>query len=301
MTLSSTAIRLRRAALAACVLSALQAGAPAAGADNGIPEALKNIPHASGVCRKDDGPAGTAYAAGTTAADLGCAAGPAVLQRPGALLADVRQSAEYASYHIGGALNVSLGDLHSKPYWRSKPVVLIGSGKAERELYMECTRLKQRGYKDVSVLRGGMASWTAAARPLAGRTPSLAEATRLSPEEFWQEGQDPDNLVLLSKGQAGLQGEVPFAMVLPAVSAAEVRTIVERRRKEMKNAPLASVILASDESVPVAELEAMQRALLPIPVLVYSGGRAALTRQVAVQKAVWLAQAQGPKQPACGK
>jgi rhodanese-related sulfurtransferase len=301
MTLSSTAAGLRRAALAACMLAAAQVAAPALGADNGIPEALKSIPRATGVCHKDDGPTGAAYGAGATVADLGCAAGTAALQRPGVLLADVRQGAEYASYHIDGVLNVSVGDLRSKPYWRSKPVVLIGSGKAERELYMECTRLKQRGYKDVSVLRGGMASWIAAALPLAGRTPSLAEATRLSPEEFWQEGQDPDNLVLLSKGQASLQGEVPFSAVLPAIGAAEVRAVVERRRKETRNAPLASIILASDDSVPAAQIEALQRALMPIPVLVYSEGRAALTHRMAVQKAVWLAQAQGPKQPACGK
>jgi rhodanese-related sulfurtransferase len=301
MTLSSTAARLRRGALAVLALAALQPGAPALGADNSMPEALKNIPRATGVCHRDDGPTGTTYGAGATVADLGCAAGTAALQRPGVLPADVRQGAEYASYHIDGALNVSVGDLRSKPYWRNKPVVLIGSGKAERELYMECTRLKQRGYKDVSVLRGGMAAWIAAAQPLAGRTPSLAEASRLSPEEFWQEGQDPDNLVLLAKGQAELQGDVPFSAVLPAIGAAEVRAVVERRRKETKNAPLASVILASDGSVTSAQIEALQRALLPIPVLVYAEGRAALTRQMGVQKAVWLAQAQGPKQPACGK
>jgi len=302
MSFSSTIALLSRAVLVAGTLAALAPVRPALAADNGIPEVLKTIPRATGVCHKNDGPGGILPTAANTPADLGCATSAAALQqRPGALLVDVRQRSDYGSYHIDAALNASLGDLHGKPYWRAKPIVLVGSGKAERELYMECSRLKQQGYRDVAVLRGGLASWIAAGQPLAGHAPSLAEATRLTPDEFWQESQDPDNLVLLSKEQVALQDEVPFAMVLPRIVLADVRAILERRRKDMKNAPLAAVVLAIDAAAPQGEVEALQRALLPVPVLVYREGRSALTRQVALQKAVWLAQARGPKQAACGQ
>jgi hypothetical protein len=39
----------------------------------------------------------------------------------------------------------------------------------------------------------------------------------------------------------------------------------------------------------------------PIPVLVYTDTRETFVAQLAVQKALWMAQAHGPKQPACGQ
>lgn len=178
--------------------------------------------------------------------------------------------------------------------------MLVGSGKTERELYMECTRLKRRGYKHVSVLRGGLASWIAAGLPLAGHAPSQSEAARLSPDEFWQESQDPDNLVLLATQQSALQSDVPLAAVLPHVGVTEVRAVLERRRKETKNAPLASIVLAIDGSVSVSDVETLQHALLPIPVLVYREGRAPLTRQIALKKRCGLHRHKDPSSRAVG-
>jgi rhodanese-related sulfurtransferase len=303
MTLKNTAWLCR--ALGALLILAVQYSAAAQVSVGGsMPEALKNIQQASSVCRKDDAPAGSSTAPAVRP-DMSCAIGVSavqgVQQRQNAVVIDVRPTTDYEAFHIAGSLNAGLSDLHSKSYWRSKTAVLVGNGKAERELYEECTRLKQLGYKDVAVLRGGMPTWLAANQPVMGRAPSARQLARLSASEFWIESQNPDNFVALSKGQGTLQNDIPFSVVLPHMTAAAIRTALERRRTALKNAPLASVIVTADAATPEHELEQLQQAMLPIPVLVYSDTREAFVRQLAVQKAIWVAQARGPKQPACGQ
>lgn len=282
-------------ALLAC-LQAHSAGA--------LPEALKSIRQATGVCHKDDAPAGLAPLAAAITPDMSCAltgAALASLQRnPDTVLLDLRQGSDFAAFHIAGALNPVLSDLHSKPYWRNKTTVLAGNGKAERELYSECARLKQLGYKDVRVLRGGLPSWLAAGQPVSGRAPAPVQAATLSAAQFWLESQNPDNLVVLGKDQAALQNDVPVSVVLPAVTAKAIGVVVLQARAAFKNAPLAAVVVATGAPLPAGQAEALQHALLPIPVLFYTEGRAVLGRQVAAQKAIWLAQARGPKLPSCG-
>jgi hypothetical protein len=90
-------------------------------------------------------------------------------------------------------------------------------------------------------------------------------------------------------------------VVLPQLTAAALRTTLERRRAALKNAPLASVIVAADAATPVHEIDQLQQAMQPIPVLVYTDTRETFVAQLAVQKALWMAQAHGPKQPACGQ
>jgi rhodanese-related sulfurtransferase len=305
MTLTNGAW-LRRTLGAFAILAVQYSGGAAAQMSVGgtMPEALKNFTRASGVCRKEDAPAGEIIAPALRP-DLSCAVGvSAVLaarQRQNAIMIDVRQSADYEAFHIDGALNASFSDLHSKSYWRNMAAVLVGSGKAERELYEECTRLKQLGYKDVTVLRGGMPTWLAANQPVMGRAPSAWQLARLSASEFWLESRNPDNLVVLGKGQEAMQSDIPFSVVLPQLTAAALRTTLERRRAALKNAPLASVIVAADAATPAHEIEQLQQAMLPIPVLVYTDTREAFVMQLAAQKALWLAQARGPKQPACGQ
>src|SRR5258706_3147384 len=68
----------------------------------------------------------------------------------------------------------------------------------------------------------------------------------------------------------------------------------------MKNAQLASVVLVADAELSAERMERLQQGLKPVPLLVYVETRQALNRYVATQKAVWAAQARGPKQPNCG-
>ena len=271
---------------------------------NTLPESLKAIRQATGVCHKDDLPPGLAPLIQEVRPDMSCAlAGAALagLQRSSeTVLLDLRLDSDFAAFHIPGALNPTLSDLHSKPYWRNKTTVLAGNGKAERELYSECARLKQLGYKDVKVLRGGLPSWLASGPPVSGRAPSPVKAATLSAQQFWLESQNPDNLVVLDEDQAALQNDVPFSMVMPVLTAKAMGAMVEKARAAFKHAPLAAVVVVTGAPLPDQQAAALQHALLPVPMLFYAEGRAVFRRQVAVQKAVWQAQAHGPKLPSCG-
>jgi rhodanese-related sulfurtransferase len=275
---------------------------------NQLPAALKDLKQATGACHRDAPDAGASQTAPEMRADLTCAIALPELQtlmkRPDAALLDLRSGTDYQAYHINGALSLHLSDLHSKPYWRNKAVVLVGDGRAEGELYSECTRLKQSGYKQVRVLRGGMPLWLSQHQPVTGQgqglSPPLAQLVRLPSAGFWLESQNQDNLVLLAKEQSALREHVPFSVVLPQTSAEAIKAVLARRSRELKNAPLASVVLAASPALTDTQIERLQQALQPVPLLVYADSQEALKRQLVQQKAIWLAQARGPKQLGCG-
>lgn len=271
-----------------------------------LPEALKDISAVTGVCRRDDVLHGTNNTAPVPEVepDLSCAISVTDLQtiliRQDTLLMDLRPSADYQTYHIKNTLNAKLPALFSKLYWRNKNIVLIGSGKAEREIYNICGQLKLSGYQQVHVLRGGMPLWLTHNQPVIGRAPPAQQLTRLSAAEFWLESQNPDSLVVLDKGQSALQGDLSFSVVLPQATGDAIQHVLEHRRKVLNGAALSSVVLAAAPAITDEQIQKIQQAILPIPLLVYADTRDDFVRQVTVQNAMWLAQARGPKQPGCG-
>jgi len=277
---------------------------------NNLPAALKDIKPASGICRTDGTSSSTSEGLTTLALqpDLSCAITVTELQ--GILaksdsasmntLVDMRPNIDYQSFHIEGALSLNSSDLHTKPYWRSKTVVLIGSGKAETELYRECSRLKQSGYKQVRVLKGGMPMWLSFNAPVLGRAVSASQLSRLSASEFWLESKSTENLVVLAKEKNALQKELPLSIVLQETTPEALKSIFDQRRKALKNTPILSVVLATTPDLTELQIGRLQQAVSPTPLLIYTDTRDAFLRQVAVQKAIWVAQARGPKQPACG-
>jgi rhodanese-related sulfurtransferase len=94
---------------------------------------------------------------------------------------DVREPSEYAAGHIPNAVNVPQADLASRlvEVPRDRPVYLVchsGSRSLRAAQF-----LRQMGYEQVANLRGGMAAWRAAGRPLdvnagAGPAPHVVES-----------------------------------------------------------------------------------------------------------------------------
>lgn len=283
----------------------LAAAAPAVGSGADMPAVLRGLPRAGAACRRADPlPAAAAAASLAGRADLGCAlpASEAVAAQAGVdtVLADVRPAQAYAASHIEASRNLPLTDLRSKPYWRDKRVVLVGSGKDETALYQECAALKQAGYRNVHVLQGGIAQWVAQGRPLAGRPESAAQLARLSTGEFLLEMRAEANLVVLDPAQAITRTDVPGAQALPALSAAALRAAIDRRRKADKKTPPAAVVVVARPGVGDAQIGDWQQAAAPVPLLVYAEGRPALVAGLAQQKATWAALAKGPKRLGCG-
>ncbi|MDR1935074.1 MAG: rhodanese-like domain-containing protein [Candidatus Accumulibacter sp.] len=294
-----------RSALCACCLAVPLAHAQLSPGTQ-PPAALDGIPATGSSCGRDDDssePAGGAIARKNPAGDAAnydCALDAdklqAMLSAPNLMLADLRSPAAFAAFHIPPAVNVSPGALASKSYWRNKRLVLIGDGKGEHELYVQCAHLKRRGYAHVQVLRGGVAQWQAHALPLNGRAPALAAQIRLSATEFWQETRNPRNLVLLDTRLAALAHGLASARTIPAPTAEAIVGALRDRR----NAGVTAIVLATADGFVDARIEELSRAVRPVPILVYSGSVDEYRNQLALQQAVWKAREQGPRTPRCG-
>lgn len=270
-----------------------------------LPAALQGVQPA-GSCRKDSptvvgGPGGAAVA---IEPDLSCRLPVSDLvawrQRPGTTVMDVRAAQEYEQAHIDGAMHASLGGLASLGFLRRQTMVLVGSGKAERELYVACARLKAQGFGTVKVLHGGLAQWRAEGQPVLASEATPLRSTRLSTAELWAESQFDANLVLATPAQARLRGQLRLAMAVPNALPATLQIMLERRRKELRNAPLAAVVLAVDPTVSEDALRLAQTGIAPLPLLVYALPFEQFSREMAQQKAMWASHARGPRQPPCG-
>lgn len=289
-----TTMTLALAALACWGAAAQAQTAPA----NTLPEALKGIPQAGLACTRESFAQEAAARIQAPPPDLRCAlevhAAQRQLEQPDDVVIDLRPAGEFAQYHIDGAVNASLADLLGKPYWRGRKVMLAGDGKGERELYAACARLKDAGYRQVAVLRGGMAAWLAAGKPVRGRAPSAQQLARLSADELWQESQFAANQVVLGQDRAALAKDLPSARPVSSLDPAAIRHAA-------KGAATAALVLVTGADLPDDRLQQLQRALAPQPLLVYTGTRDAYARQLATRQAMWRAHANGPKQPACGQ
>ena len=273
-------------------------------APNALPRALKDVQPA-GSCRPDKiEPMEKIFARKELAPDLSCALSAAELspgrKPPNTVFIDTRSMSEYDQFRIDGALRMSVSELRSKSYLRGKRIVLIGDGKAERELYVACAELKHRGFKQVRMLRGGMASWLVEQQPVVGRAPAPDRIVRLNAAELWMESRFDRNVVLLADNQFTMLPDLPFSAALGHPSLEIIQAAIQQRRAQLKNAPFASVVLVAERELSAEQLERLQQGLKPVPLLVYADTRQALNRYVATQKAMWAAQARGPKQPNCG-
>jgi rhodanese-related sulfurtransferase len=272
---------------------------------NSLPQALKDIKRATGKCLRDD----VALQPGTAATlastpDLTCAATVAevaeLMGKPETSVADLRLATEFHAFHIASATNLTSAELHGKPYWRNKTLILVGDGKAEAELYRECSRLKQTGYRQVRVLQGGMSSWLSQGKPVIGRAPAATQLVRLSAAELWAESQNGLGRVLLDPAQAEMRADLPGAQVLPQTSAAALQAAVSTGKGKKKAASLALVTLVALPTLTDDQIRQLQQAVAPLPLLVYAGTRDTYVRAMASQKAIWHAQERGPKRPGCG-
>jgi len=273
-----------------------------------LPDALKDVKPAGGACRAVDYAApGTppARTAEEREPDLSCLLPvdrwTALAADPRAMLVDVRSAVEREQGGLEGALPLSAAEVGGKPFLKDKTLVLVGSGRGERELYVACAGLKARGFRDVRVLQGGVPAWQAAGRPLLARSAVPDETPRLTAAQLWGESHFEANLVLLQAGQSGLRSGLPQGRQVADLRPATLQAAVAAQRGSgKKQRPVAALVLVVAPDTPAAALADLRQALAPLPLLVYADGVAAFTARMREQQQVWAAQARGPRQPACG-
>ena len=270
-------------------------------------EALKDIPPAGQACLREEVPiqANLVNKRAAAAPDMTCLVTAQELglwvSAGQMVVVDTRRSQEYEQFHVNSALNLSASEVMHKAHLRSKAIVLVGNGKLERDLYAACADLKSKGFTSVKVLQGGMPAWLGAGQPVTGRAPDVALLRRLEPADLLAESQAEFGLTVLAPSELGLQAQLNSAVAAPKDSPEVLARLLEQRRKDTKGAGLNAVVLVTSPSTTPATLAQWQVAAGPLPLLVYQEGVAAFQNYLKEQKAVWLAQARGPKQLACGQ
>jgi rhodanese-related sulfurtransferase len=268
-----------------------------------VREALKNIKPSAGSCTGKKAsktkPAQYVHVA-EVKPDLSCAIAPEdaahLLKSPSTVLVDTRAATDFANFHIDGAMNLSSVELRSKTFLQGKSVILVGNGKAEREQYIDCKRLKSNGFKQVRVLRGGMPAWLVSGQDVLGHSPNPGQLTRLTPSDLWIESQFESNLVLVNADRETLQKQIKGSVLIPDERLQTMQAAIDKSPKKSK---LSAVVLVSGQG---ADFQTLSQSIKPIPLLVYSETADAFARQLVQQAAVWTAQARGPKQPtSCGR
>lgn len=102
-----------------------------------------------------------------------------------AVFVDVRTAADYELVHISSSLNIPEHTLASRTFLKNRPFIIIGKGHRTRNLAERCVSLKKKGFRKVSVLQGGIASWVQAGYPVnQNNKSSVKEIFTLSPREL---------------------------------------------------------------------------------------------------------------------
>ena len=267
-----------------------------------LPKALVGIKRSTGVCPLDDKPAGT-VAVAHPAPDLTCLL-PAsrvaeLAAQPQTLLVDTRPAQLTARYGIASAMPMEPGAIALRSYLKTRPLVLFGDGRSDRDLLEACSTLKADGFKQVSVLQGGVRAWAAAGQPLQGDAPATTELATLDATQLWAASQFANNVVLTTPDMRGLRASLINSHEVAEVSPQSLKKVLEQRRKEVGNQKLAAVAIAVPHRPDAATLAQLQKAVEPAPLWVYSDTPAAFNKAMTQQKAVWTAQARGPKRINC--
>lgn len=273
-----------------------------------IEESIKDIKPASGMCEVDikamDG-AGYSYLnhSEIIEPDLSCAIDASQLatmiqNNQNLVLVDTRKASDFPKFNIAGAINTSVSDIKNKEHLKVKSIVLIGDGKAEREMYLSCAELKGMAFNDVRVLRGGMLSWVSNDYPIAGKA-QADQLGLLSSLELWSESQFDENLIVIEGGQDQFRQELNTHYSVDNFSSSSLKKIIEKRSKQSKGRHFSSVIVVTDVSFSDDVLSQLRRDMFPIPVLIHSGTLDNYKQQLKQQKAVSAARDRGPKTPGC--
>jgi rhodanese-related sulfurtransferase len=100
-----------------------------------------------------------------------------------AVIVDVRSLNEFNQFRIPNSLNLPAHSVKSKPFLKSKPLILLNKGFSSYELDILCDNLKQAGFPKVMVLDGGMVAWSKKGK-LEGDLNAVRQLNRLSPREY---------------------------------------------------------------------------------------------------------------------
>jgi rhodanese-related sulfurtransferase len=133
-----------------------------------------------------------------------------------AYLIDVRASSAFEQYRIPSALNLPAYAIKTKPFLKTRPLILIDAGYRSRTLETLCRELRQQQYQ-VAILDGGLDAWRRQIAPLAGDPLAQDRLQTISPAVYFAERDDARwQIVDVSAQPLPLLAALPGTAAVPA-------------------------------------------------------------------------------------
>ncbi len=209
--------------------------------------------------------------------DERCFANPETLRREwrtGAItLVDVRSSQAFRKGFVPGSINIPEYSIRTKRFLKQKRLVLMNDGISNQSLIHTCQRLRKSGFRNVSVLPGGIFAWLKMDIPIERRLTGSLDSV-LSPRDLVRSLPEIAWLFLADAADIDAVKQVLHSGdVLPMASSRE--EIVERLEKI---AELASpkipvrIAIVADGSITQESIKFFRGMRIPNPVFILKGG-----------------------------
>jgi len=231
-------------------------------------------------------------------ADSACALAPSMLadrlRAKNATVIDVRVGLQQHRSRIPGAWVLQPSELRRYESLRTYPLILVGDGKDDSELFEQCVFLKENGFKQVSVLKGGVLSWVKEGQAFLTNDISVQDLQRLSQADLLRASLAADKLILVAPDAKPLVAVLSGSQLLDAVTP---KTIALAVNKAKVNQQYAAVIVVGAHAWPTDVVEAFTKAS-SLPLFVFYGEASAFDDYVKRQAQIW-SRAQGSTQLQC--
>ncbi|RJQ79494.1 MAG: rhodanese-like domain-containing protein [Desulfobacteraceae bacterium] len=162
-------------------------------------------------------------------------------------LVDVRLPGEYEKYRIHGSLNIALHAIKTKPFLKTKPVVLVNEGFSLSQMTATCDELHQAGFK-AAILAGGLLAWKEKGGQLIGDPFAMQHLNDITPQILFQETGCAHHLIIDAAGVKKRSGdiEVADAKTVPLMDNPTGQARLKALLKEKSADPFLSVLISAD-------------------------------------------------------
>lgn len=129
------------------------------------------------------------------------------------LLIDIRQKSEFEQFRIPGSINIPLFAIKTKPFLKSKSLVLVDEGYTPCQLEQACEQLRKSGF-EVWFLNGGLVAWKAQGAALEGDVFAQQTLNRIPPLMFFAEQGDKHWIVIDTSASENPQAQSLFPQAI---------------------------------------------------------------------------------------
>lgn len=129
-------------------------------------------------------------------------------------LIDVRPYEDFQHFRIPGSIHIPLHAIRTKPFLKSKPIVLVNEGFAISHLADACVALNRQGFQ-ASILPGGLLAWRARGGPMVGDPFAMDRMAIVFPHQLAREMGSPHLLIIDAGGSGENRGAIHGTFVHP--------------------------------------------------------------------------------------